>query len=178
MSHKLLEKIDDIVADNRITEDEYIIICNLLKRIHDRPTDILINNLREEIDCLREENECIENDRIYKLFELNRIYKSREVMKNLNRQLHKDLKNVRDKSKQDIADKIIEISHLKKELKDLTIKYNNLNPNDTTINLTHAELIPFELSDNVNCCCGSNIKRSGLSKHLKTKKHLAHINKL
>jgi len=164
MSHKLLEKIDDIVADNRITEDEYITICSLLKRIHGGRDNLLITNLREEIVCLVHE-------RIDKEHELDRAYKSRELMENLNRQLHKDLKTLRDEYKQNIADKIIENSHLKKELKDLTIKYNNLNPPGCSVG-------EFILSDIVDCCCGSVIKRSGLSRHLKTKKHRAYIGEL
>ena len=172
MSHKLLEKIDDIVADNRITENEYITICSLLKDTHSKRNDVLINDLREQIVELKDSInwfECVRDELIDDLNEvyksrdaardeLNTIYKSREVMVNLNRELHKELKTVRDKFKQDIADKIIEISHLKKELKD----------GDSLC----------ELTDVVDCCCGSVIKRSGLSKHLKTIKHREYIGEL
>ena len=138
MSHKLLEKIDDIVHDNRITEDEYITICSLLKDIHSQKNDVLINDLRDQNTELKYSIKWFNDERDEMIDELNDLYKSREgardelniisksreVMVNLNRQLHKELKNVRYKFKQDIADKIIEISHLKKELLDLLDIYH------------------------------------------------------
>lgn len=150
MSHKLLEKIDDIVADNRITEDEYITICSLLKDMHSQKNDVLINDLREQIEELKYSINWYDDERNEMIDHLNATYKSREVMENLNRQLHKDLKNLREEMKQNI----VEIKQLKNRL---------------------SATAP---DDEVKCCCGSVIKRSGLSRHLKTIKHRAYIGEL
>lgn len=200
MTHKLLEKIDDIVADNRITEDEYVIICNLLKSVHETSSHATDGAARGLINDLREEIEFLQDERNHTLHDLTRLYKSQKIMWDLNRELNKNLKELRTKSKRDIADRIIEISHLKKEVKELS---HGKNPHGAHLQegltVTHSHcVLPKEGSSSalrasegeevtppvvenenyVNCCCGSTIKRSGYHRHLKTKKHLAYIGNL